>query len=97
MARGCRGKRITALTRAFYWQQLIVDGLVASGSEIAKHEGLHHSTGNELLRLTLLDPAIIKSVLAGMQPCSMTLLWLQRNPLPVDWSKQREVMEGFDG
>ncbi len=88
---------ITALTRAFYWQQLIDDGVVVSGSDIAKREGLHHSTVNELLRLTLLDPAIIKSILAGTQPRCMTLLWFQRNPLPVDWSKQREIMEGFDG
>lgn len=76
---------ITALTRAFYWQQLIDDGVVVSGSEIAKREGLHQSMVNQLLRLTLLDPAIIKSILAGTQPGCMTLLWFQRNPLPVDW------------
>jgi hypothetical protein len=49
-----------ALTRAFYWQQLIDDGVVGSGSEIAQREGLHHSTVNELLRLTLLEPAVIQ-------------------------------------
>jgi len=76
---------ITALTRAFYWQQLIDDGVVVSGSEIAKREGLHQSTVNELLRLTLLDPAIIKLILVGTQSRCMTLLWFQRNPLPVDW------------
>ncbi len=46
---------LVALTRAFYWQQLLDDGVVASGSEIAQREGLHHSTVNELLRLTLLE------------------------------------------
>ena len=50
---------LVALTRAFYWQQLLDDGVVASGSEIVQREGLHHSTVNELLRLTLLEPAII--------------------------------------
>jgi hypothetical protein len=94
---GAEKPLITALTRAFYWQQLIDDGVVVSGSDIAKREGLHHSTVNELLRLTLLDPAIIKSILAGTQPRCMSLLWFQRHPLPVDWCKQREVMEGFDG
>ena len=39
---------MVALSRAFYWQQLLDDGLVGSGSEIAKR--------NELLRLTLLEP-----------------------------------------
>ena len=56
---------LVALTRAFYWQQLLDDGVVGSGSDIAQREGLHHSTVNELLRLTLLEPAIIQSILAG--------------------------------
>ena len=87
---------LVALTRAFYWQQLLDDGVVGSGSEIAQREGLHHSTVNELLRLTLLEPAIIQSILAGQQPKCMSLLWFQRHPLPTDWVAQREVVAGFD-
>ena len=87
---------LVALTRAFYWQQLLEDGIVASGSEIAQREGLHHSTVNELLRLTLLEPAIIQTILAGQQPKCMSLLWFQRNPLPTDWMAQREVVAAFD-
>lgn len=86
-----------ALTRAFYWQQLLDDCVVGSGSEIAQREGLHHSTVNELLRLSLLEPAIIQAILAGQQPRCMSLLWFQRNPLPVDWVAQREIVERFDG
>jgi hypothetical protein len=85
-----------ALTRAFYWQQLLDDGVVASGSEIARREGLHHSTVNELLRLTLLEPAIIQAILARQQPQCMTLLWFQRNPMPTDWVAQREILARFD-
>ena len=87
---------LTALSRAFYWQQLLDDGVVETGSEIAKREGLHHSTVNELLRLTLLEPTIIQTILAGRQPKCMSLLWFQRNPLPTDWVAQREVMTAFD-
>lgn len=87
---------LVALTRAFYWQQLLDDGVVGSGSEIAQREGLHHSTVNELLRLTLLEPAIIQSILAGQQPKCMSLLWFQRNPLSTDWVAQREVVAAFD-
>lgn len=87
---------LVALTRAFYWQQLLDDSVVASGSEIAQREGLHHSTVNELLRLTLLEPAIIQAILAGQQPRCMSLLWFQRNPLPTDWVAQREVVARFD-
>ena len=85
-----------ALSRAFYWQELLDAGVVISGTEIAKREGLHHSTVNELLRLTLLDPAIIQSLLAGKQPRCMSLLWFQRNPLPLDWVAQRELVARFD-
>ena len=87
---------LVALTRAFYWQQLLDDGVVGSGSEIAQREELHHSTVNELLRLTLLEPAIIQSILAGQQPRCMSLLWFQRNPLSTDWVAQREAVAGFD-
>ena len=87
---------LVALTRVFYWQHLLDEGVVASGSEIARREGLHHSTVNELLRLTLLQPAIIQAILAGKQPRCMSLLWFQRNPLPTDWVAQREVLARFD-
>lgn len=87
---------LVALTRAFYWQHLLDDGVAASGSEIAQREGLHHSTVNELLRLTLLEPAIIQAILAGKQPRCMSLLWFQRNPLPTDWAAQRAVVAAFD-
>jgi hypothetical protein len=87
---------LVALTRAFYWQQLLDNGVMTSGSEIAQREGLHHSTVNELLRLTLLEPAIIQAILAGKQPRCMSLLWFQRNPLPADWRQQRAVVAAFD-
>ncbi len=87
---------LVALARAFYWQQLLDEGVVASGTDIAQREGLHHSTVNELLRLTLLEPAIIQAILAGQQPRCMSLIWFQRNPLPTDWVAQREVVVAFD-
>ncbi len=56
--------------------------MVARGSDIARHEGLHHSTVNELLRLPLLEPASIQAILAGQRPRCMSLLWFRRNTLP---------------
>jgi hypothetical protein len=85
-----------ALSKAFYWQRLIEDGMVTNGTEIAKLEGLHHSSVNEVLRLTLLEPAIIQAILAGRQPQCMSLLWFQRNPLPTDWLEQRRIVAKFD-
>ncbi len=86
---------LIGLGRAFYWQKLIDTGIVKSGSEIARLEGLHHSTVNELLRLTLLAPEIIDLLIAGCQPRTLTLMRFQRNPLPVEWQAQRALINKF--
>ena len=87
---------LVGLGRAFYWQRLLDTGVMASGSAIARAEGLHPSTVNELLRLTLLAPDIIKQLMAGHQPRRLTLMWFQRNPLPVDWQAQRDIITNFE-
>lgn len=86
---------LVGLSRAFYWKSLLDSGAMQSGSEIAKNEGLHHSVVNELLRLTLLAPDIISQLMSGTQPRRLTLLWFQRNRLPVDWQAQREIIASF--
>ena len=42
---------LVALTRAFYWQQLLDDGVVGSGSEIALREDLHPHLRHEAQRV----------------------------------------------
>lgn len=56
---------LTALSRAFHWQRLIDEGIVSGGSDIARREGLHQTTVNELLRLTLLSPTLVRRILDG--------------------------------
>ena len=75
---------LTALSRAFHWQRLIDEGIVSSGSDIARREGLHQTTVNELLRLTLLSPTLVRSILDGHQPKTLSLLWLKNNLPPSD-------------
>ena len=87
---------LVGLGRAFYWQSLLETGVMKSGSAIARAEGLHPSTVNELLRLTLLAPDIIEQLMAGRQPRRLTLMWFQRNPLPLDWQAQRDIITNFD-
>ena len=84
-----------AMAKAHYWQSLIDSGQASSGSEIAKAEGIDPSVVNEILRLTLLAPDIAQSIIDGNQPANLSLIWFQRNPLPLDWQKQRELMDGF--
>jgi hypothetical protein len=88
----CDTALLIALGRAFHWQRLLDEGIAASGSEIAQREGLHSSTVNKLLRLNLLAPDIVETLIAGRQPKTMTLLWFQWHPLPVDWGRQREIV-----
>ena len=87
---------IDGLARAFYWQHLLDSSAMTSGSAIARAEKLHHSVVNELLRMTLLAPDIIERMMAGRQPRSLTLMWFQRNRLPVDWQAQRGLMASFE-
>jgi hypothetical protein len=87
---------IEGMARAFHWQRLLDSGAMPSGSAIARAEGLHHSVVNELLRLTLLAPDIVEMLMAGRQPRRMSLIWFQRNPLPVDWEAQRELVRRFE-
>jgi len=87
---------LTALSRTFHWQRLIDEGIVSSGSDIARREGLHQTTVNELLRLTLLSPTLIRSILDGQQPKTLSLLWLKNHLPPSDWDEQHALFDGFD-
>ena len=87
---------LQGLGRAFYWRELLQTNVVASGSEIARLEGLHHTTVNALLRLTLLAPDIVDRIMDGRQPRRLSLLWLLRTSLPMDWQKQRDLIARFE-
>ena len=87
---------LTALSKAFHWQRLIDEGIVKSGSDIARQEGLNQSTVNELLRLALLSPALVRGILDGHQPKTLSLIWLKNNLLPTDWGEQHALFDEFD-
>ncbi|RYU61326.1 site-specific recombinase resolvase [Methylolobus aquaticus] len=87
---------LEAIGRALHWQALLEAGAVASHRELAHKEGLHWSTVNKLLTLALLSPDLIEQCLAGRQPRTLTLRWLQRHRLPNDWPAQREVIDRFE-
>lgn len=89
-------KLLEGVARAFYWQLLLDTGVMKSGSDIARAEGLHPSVTNELMRLTLLAPDIIEKLMMGSQPRRMNLIWFRSNSLPVDWSAQRKIVQRFE-
>jgi hypothetical protein len=87
---------LKALARAFHWQRLIDEGIVNSGSDIARQEGLNQSSVNELLRLSLLSPVLVRSILDGHQPKTLSINWLKNHLLPPDWDDQHALFDVFD-
>ena len=87
---------LVALSRAYHWQRLIDTGMVDRGSDIARREGLHQTTVNGLLRLTQLSPALVRDILNGRQPKTLSMRWLKTNELPWDWDDQHEFFGKFD-
>ena len=87
---------LAGLSRAYHWQRLIDAGIVGSGSDIARREGLHQTTVNALLRLTQLSPALVRDILNGRQPKTLSMRWLKTNELPWDWDEQHDFFGKFD-
>ncbi|MDF1483262.1 hypothetical protein [Extensimonas sp. H3M7-6] len=86
---------LKALGRGIYWQQLIDNGTVASGTEIAERECIHRSTVNDLLRLALLAPDIIQAAYEGRLPRAVSLEAILRAKVPLDWNEQRQLIASF--
>lgn len=83
---------INAIARAFYWLHLLDTGTIKSGSAIAKQENLDASTVNEQLRITLLDPLIINSILEEREQTIINNQWLTRNAIPTNWLEQKKLL-----
>ena len=87
---------LVALSRAYHWQRLRDTGVVDSGSDIARREGLHQTTVNALLRLTQLSPALVRDILNGRQPKTLSMRWLKTHELPWEWDEQQALFGSFD-
>lgn len=83
---------LKALGRGIYWQQLIDNGTVASGTEIAERECIHRSTVNDLLRLALLAPDIVQAAYEGRLPRAVSLEAILRAKVPMSWDEQRKLI-----
>jgi hypothetical protein len=82
---------IKALARAFRWRKLLEAGVFAAVEEMAAAEKINASYVSRVLRLTLLAPDIVESILAGRQPSDMTLAILTK-PFPAAWGEQSDAL-----
>ena len=79
---------VTALARAFRWQDLMESGRYASITELAAALRVDRSYVRRILRLALLAPDIVEGILAGREPSGLSLERLTKD-LPVSWEEQR--------
>jgi hypothetical protein len=82
---------VKALARAFRYQKLLDEGRYASISEMAAAERIERRYLGTLLRLTLLAPEIVDSILSGRSEADVTLPRLMV-PIPTTWAEQREAL-----
>lgn len=78
---------VKAVVRAHRWRDLLESGRYATVRDLAKAEGINESYLSRILRLTLLAPTIIKSILEGHQSADLELESLL-GPFPLNWREQ---------
>jgi hypothetical protein len=79
-----------AIARAWRWQTLIEAGEYANITELAKAEKVDASYAFRVLRLTLLAPDIVETVL-DRRGTNLTLDVLLK-PWPSEWKRQQTVL-----
>ncbi|MBY6003653.1 hypothetical protein KUV62_07030 [Salipiger bermudensis] len=78
---------VKALARAFRWKRMLETGAFATVAELAAHEGIAPSYMTRLLRMTLLAPEVVQTILDGRQGAEMTLARILE-PFPIEWEYQ---------
>lgn len=81
---------IKALARAFRWKRMLESGEFASISDLAEKEGIAFTYMARLLRLTLLSPEAVETIISGNRASAATLAKLL-DPFPLDWDEQKSL------
>ncbi len=84
---------ITALARAFHWQELIDTGRFASVTELALALDVDRSYVGRITRFALLASDVVEAISLGREPSGLSLERLVKG-MPMGWEAQRERL-GF--
>ena len=82
---------VKALARAFRWKRMLESGEFATIAELAEREGIAPSYMTRVLRLTLLAPDIVETILDGKQGPEVTLARMLE-PVSVEWAEQADSL-----
>lgn len=81
---------VKALARAFRWKRMLESGEFATVAELAEREGIGSSYVTRVLRITMIAPDIVETILDGNQVPEVTLAQVLE-PFPTDWEQQCSI------
>lgn len=81
---------IANIAKARQWYQAIKQG--TTFDQIAEQERTSIARIRQMINHAFIAPEIVNSVLDGSQPIDFTSNYIQRNALPSDWQKQRNLL-----
>jgi serine/threonine protein kinase len=85
-------KLLKAITKSFYWNNILLSGDVRSSLDIQKLEGLNdNSYIKDVLFLRFLAPDIVQKIIEGTQPVNWSVQKLF-GIKTLDWNKQRKIL-----
>jgi len=84
---------VKAIVRAHRWRHMLESGEYASSAELAKAERVNDSYLSRIIRLTLIAPDIIETILTGRQSSTLQLDDLLK-PFPAVWVRQHSALFG---
>ena len=81
---------VKIIARAFRWQRLLDDGTYATIDDMAAAEKISPSYVSRVVRLALLSPEIVETILDGRQRANLTMKDLLET-FPIEWGGQAEL------
>ena len=82
---------VKALARAFRWRKMLETGVHGTLEELARAKGVAPTYVSRVLRLTLLAPEIVETILDGRQPTELQLDDLLE-AFPLQWEEQKKAL-----
>lgn len=81
------------IAKGFVWRHQLETGLTLQ--ELSAAESINERDIRFAVRISMIDPAIVESVLSGKSPEFLTYAFMKKHPIPLLWSDQRKLY-GFE-